>query len=325
MLKPRLAGPHAILIVMLLAWFTNATTSGQQVDILTNTGEGIFNVSLDGIAGKIVPDVPVLSSVDRETNKLYYRRNAEYFRSDLNGENEERLGDSLAPRRIAFNNADNQLFFLSTKAIHQASIDNPSPVQIAGRQNSFADIDYHNGSDSLFVVNQTALTSGDSLFRYSGSGYSNIDRILTGFSRIGGVAVDEPAESIFFTANDTAKGNGIFRAALDGSELTQVLELPFPFRAGDVEIAPELGLVVWHDVTSNQLFHSDYLGSDPTLIASLAPYGSEFDTATGQHGFWDVSLAVSTVPEPSSSFLLIALFCTAINCRNRSKAFAANR
>lgn len=237
-----------------------------RVDIITNASYGF--------------------GLDDVNDKLYWSSGG-HHRSDLDGLNAESI--AISGRAFAFDAANDRLFFSSGSVSFSADLATLTTTQLHLGLNTASDIEYDPVSDTLFVVNNTALTSGDGIYAVPADGSagpggsSSITKIIS-LSDIGGVAVDSLNRKLYYT---NASWNTVYIANLDGTDSRVIVDRGRFFGDGeDIEVIPELNLIVWRDAGS--VYRAKLDGSDVQTIPIGGPLPNTLEL---QVPFYEVTVA----------------------------------
>ncbi len=159
-----------------------------------------------------------------------------------------------------------------TYVVDLDNVDTSTGSQLHLGLNSASDVEYDPVSDTVFVVNNTSLTSGDAIYAVPADGsLANgggvLPKVVEGISDIGGVAVDSVNRKLYFT---NGSWNTVYISNLDGTDRRVIVDRGRFFGDGqDIEVAPELNLIVWRD--ANFLYRAKLDGSDVQTIPITGP------------------------------------------------------
>ena len=189
----------------------NADGTGTATDLVTGLDRP-FGIDLDLPAGKMY-------YTDREANKIW--------RADLNGSNAETLvtepGSSspdLGINHIALDPSGGKMYWTdqSDSGVYRANLDGTSVVQMFSGVNETRGIALDLNNDKVYFTQKGGNTS---ILRGDLDGTDLETLVNNGGVRPGGIDLD-PGGGFMYWTDDS--GHKIYRAGLDGSDITAVLD-----------------------------------------------------------------------------------------------------
>ncbi|AEI61971.1 putative lipoprotein [Corallococcus macrosporus] len=183
-------------------------------------------------------------ATDPVTRTLFYTRDSAIVRADSDGANPvDVVANGGYPSGLAVDSTNRKLYWsdFNGSRVMRAELDGSSPTQVVGGINSPSAIAFDIPNDKAYVItyNNTRLV------RFSLDG-SNLETVASNLGGLGvGLAVDSSGGKVYYST----RGNSIYVADLDGSNVTTLVTNQTTVH----------GIAI--DVTAGRMYWADWLGT----------------------------------------------------------------